>query len=282
MFIELYSLIAPFYIACVAGSFGLIIGSFLNVVVYRLHTGRSLSGRSHCLTCAAPLLWYELLPVVSYLALRGRCGHCGAWFTPRYALVEALTAGLFFMTWLLTPDVVVAFVLSGVMATFVVIVVYDMRHYIIPDECVAALIVLALMLVGYHVWQGTEALAAVSLRVAAAFAGAGFFYFLWRISEGRWLGFGDVKLAVPLGLLVGPTQVFSFIVLSFWIGAAISLALVAAATLLARGQRGLRFGGVPRTMKSAVPFAPFLVAAAIICLWWPIDVVALFSYDFIL
>ncbi len=110
---------------------------------------------------------------------------------------------------------------------------------------------------------------------AAAFL---FFWLLWRVSDGRWLGYGDVKLAMPLGLLVGIGGVFSFIAFSFWIGAAISLLLMAFSSMLASGQSGLRFSRGPIRMKSEVPFAPFLILAFALVFLFEADVLALVTY----
>ena len=100
---------------------------------------------------------------------------------------------------------------------------------------------------------------------------------MWLVSKGRWIGFGDVKLAVPLGILVGSSLVFSMVVFSFWIGAAISLLLVGLAKLQ-RGKLRLRFGLRGLTIKSAVPFAPFLIAGSLFTLFTHINVLDLFSF----
>ena len=117
----------------------------------------------------------------------------------------------------------------------------------------------------------------VCTYILSALGGVAFFLFLWIVSKGQWLGFGDVKLAFPLGLLVGPAYVFSFVVLSFWIGAGVSLLLLGAARF-SRGKAGLHVPGKALTMKSAVPFAPFLVASTVVILFTHFNVLALFSF----
>lgn len=268
----------PFLVAIIF-ILGAIIGSFLNVVIYRFHTGKSLSGRSHCLSCGKELSWYHLFPLLSYLLLRGRCGYCGAAFTPRYFVVELLTATLFSLVVLSFTDVVEIGLLLLVMALLVLTLVYDLRHMIIPNEFVFWIFVLALLREGYHVmylalpWQ--EALG----NVLWPLSGAMFFFCLWYFSEGRWIGFGDVKLVVPLGIVVGAAGVFSMIVLSFWIGAVISIILVGLQKLTKGGKPTLRFLGVPLTMKSAVPFAPFLILGCLVVLFAQIDVISFFYND---
>lgn len=269
--------LSPFLIASFAFGLGAIIGSFLNVLIYRFHTGRSLSGRSHCLSCAHSLSPFELVPIVSYLALRGRCAHCGSFFTARYMLVELLTASLFAAGTLLFTDLLFIFIWWLVCAILVVIVVYDIRHLIIPDELVLALVVVALLQFGYQ-WYLGKGLWSIGIDVLAAAIGSGFFFMLWWFSKGRWLGFGDVKLAFPLGLLVGAGGVFSMVVVSFWVGAIVSVGILGLATLLRRlrGKLPVHLRLPTLTMKSAVPFAPFLVAGCLWVLLFGIDVLALF------
>lgn len=268
-------------LAAIAFGFGAIIGSFLNVVIYRLHTGKSLAGRSHCMSCAAPLSWYHLFPLVSYLVLRGRCGHCSARFTARYFFVELLTASLFALVVLTYSDLVEIGLLLVAVALLVVVLVYDLRHMIIPDEYVIGLLGVALVREMYLVLAVGQDFRTSLATALCALLAAGFFFCLWFFSKGRWIGFGDVKLVVPLGLLVGVSGVFSMVVLSFWIGAGISVLLLWLQKLLARGKPALRFWGIPLTMKSAVPFAPFLIAGCLLVLLFRFDVLTLFNYDFI-
>lgn len=239
--------------------FGTVIGSFLNVVLYRLHTGRSLGGRSHCMTCGKELSWYELLPVVSYVAQGGVCRGCGAFVPHRYLVVELLTGLSFVSVWhLFSHDYFLLTLYLILVSIFILILVYDIRHTIIPDELTALTGLVALTLLGYRyalVPDAWEVFTSVASGLGAGF----FFYGLWKISRGRWIGLGDAKLALPLGVMVGSVGVFSMVVLSFWIGAVVSLMLLGGERLLARGKIRLRFLGTPRTIKSEVPFAPFLI-----------------------
>lgn len=237
---------------------GTIIGSFLNVVLYRLHTGKSLGGRSHCMTCGKTLRWYELLPVVSYLYQKGVCRGCSAYVPHRYLVVEVLTGLSFAWVWhLFSYDYLLLTLYAVLVSTFILIVFYDIRHTIIPDELTVVVGAVALALLGYE-YATFGDVAMILTRVASGF-GAGFFFFgLWYISKGRWIGLGDAKLALPLGVIVGVGGVFSMVVFSFWIGAVISLALLGLQRLLTRGKISLQFLGAPRTIKSEVPFAPFL------------------------
>ena len=261
-----------------AFGFGVIIGSFLNVYIYRFHTGKSLAGSSHCLSCGADLRWFELFPLVSYLALRGRCRTCGCRIPGRYFLVELMTGLLFALTLTLTLEVALVLLWWFILSVLVVIVVYDLYHFIIPDRLTILLTIATLVLYGYTFVVHGNSLETIGWSVLAALGGSAFFLFLWAISKGRWLGFGDVKLAFPLGLLVGPTAVFSFVVLSFWIGAIVSLAIIGW-SWLSRGKDGLHLPSRSLTMKSAVPFAPFLVASGLVILFTSFNVLALFSFS---
>lgn len=256
--------------------YGLIIGSFLNVVIYRFHTGKSLSGSSHCLSCATPLRPYELLPLISYLILKGRCRSCGSLIPVRYFLVELMTAALFVLAGLTALTVPELFYLLLVLSILVIIIIYDIRHYIIPDILTVALIVISGSWLAWQWWQGV-AVSILITTLIGALLGSGFFFALWFISKGQWLGFGDVKLAFPLGLMVGGPLVFSMVVYSFWVGAVVSLIIVGLGKLQ-RGQLRLHLGLTNLTIKSVVPFAPFLIAGCLIALFTHVDVLSLFTF----
>lgn len=240
--------------------FGAVIGSFLNVVIYRLHTGRSLDGRSHCMSCGKTLSWFELIPIVSYLCLRGKCRGCGSYIPHRYFTVEVLTGLLFTLVWYVSGNTAILLVLNAlVVAVCVVMLVYDMRHMIIPDELTVLTAGIGLVFVGYNVWQGGGG-AFIIDAVLGSILVSFFFFTLWFLSKGRWIGFGDVKLGVPFGLMVGLQGAFSLVVFSFWIGAIIGLSLIGIERMLKRGQFHLRFFDSSHTIKSEVPFAPFFIS----------------------
>lgn len=263
----------PYY----AFGVGIIIGSFLNVVIYRFHTGRSINGHSHCMSCGERLRWFELFPLLSFLCLRGRCRTCSCRITPRYALVEFLTGALFTLSLFAASTTYELLFLWLIMSVLVVITVYDINHYIIPDKLVLMLTLLVFAMQGYAVWLGSKSTVALTEDFIYALAGAGFFLFLWVISKGKWLGFGDVKLAFPLALIVGAPLVFSMVVFSFWIGTIVSLSLIGVAKLQ-RGKLGLRFTGQGLTIKSVVPFAPFLIAGCLLVFFTHINVISIFSF----
>lgn len=273
---DLLSLLPLLPLSVLAFFYGLIIGSFLNVYIYRFHTGKSLRGHSHCLSCATSLRWFELFPLVSYLALRGRCRTCGCAIPVRYLFVELMTGALFAGVLGVTTSLIEVLFWWVVMSILVVIIVYDIRHYIIPDRLTLMLVLLGGCLLGYRYYSGAS-LTDLSIEVASSLAGAGFFFLLWLVSGGRWLGFGDVKLAFPLGIFAGATLVFSMIVFSFWIGAIVSVALVGLARLQG-GKVRLRFLPRKLTIKSVVPFAPFMIAGCLLVFFTHTNVLDLFTF----
>jgi prepilin signal peptidase PulO-like enzyme (type II secretory pathway) len=261
------------YIVLFSTLLGFVVGSFLNVVVLRHGTGRSLLGRSSCASCLQKLSWYELVPVASYVLQRGRCRSCGSRIALQYPLVE-LTAGLLFgllalqfLEKSLSLETSVIFLRHAIfMCLLLVILVYDLHHHIIPNDFVYIAILIgvipALAAPFLIPWGSSVALALLAGPLVAIPL-----WLLWFVSHGRWMGFGDVKLALALGWFLGLSLGLTALLLSFWVGAAVGMALILTPKILAYG-RGLL--GTPRlwqtsarfTMKSEVPFAPFLIAGA--------------------
>ena len=239
---------------------GLLIGSFLNVVIYRLNTRKSLGGRSACMSCRHKLSWHELIPLLSFLWLRGRCRKCKTRISLQYPLVE-LGTGLVFLFLFLTLRHNAIYVSSvsfaasylfyaSAFSVLIVITVYDMKHKIIPDRLAFILGLLAfagLFLFESSVWRPhipgiMDILSGIIL--AAPFAA------LWLISSGKWMGLGDAKLLLGLGWLLGLEISLSGVVLAFWIGAGTGILLM----IFSRHYK----------IKSEIPFAPFLCLGAFI------------------
>jgi leader peptidase (prepilin peptidase)/N-methyltransferase len=163
------------------------------------------------------------------------------------------------------------------MATLVVVSVYDLAHFIIPNAFVIFLSGLALLYVGYNgVMVGDYY--GVIWNALAAFLAYSFFAGLWWYSGGRWLGYGDAKLAIPLGFMVGITGVFSMIALAFWIGTIISIGILVWQKYQKRGQLGFHLKRTTLTIKSEVPFAPFLILGFLAVFIFGVDVLVWFSY----
>jgi leader peptidase (prepilin peptidase)/N-methyltransferase len=231
---------------------GLIFGSFLNVVIYRYNTGRSIGGRSQCLACGKMLRWYELIPLFSFVFQGGKCRGCGSKISWQYPVVELATALSFFLVWQLSLPPVSRLIYLAIVLCLVVIVAYDWRHLIIPDAFVYSFITLALINTILLSRFNLDSFGRVIISHLLAGAGlAAFFWLLWLISRGRWLGFADGKLALGIGFLLGPLAGISAVILAFWTGAVVGVGLIIISRLSAR------YGYV--TMKSELPFAPFLI-----------------------
>ncbi len=256
---------------------GLIVGSFLNVIILRIRTGRSfVVGRSQCATCARNLPWYELLPVVSFLVLKGRCTGCKSKISSQYVFVELLTAFLFLafgffdtasfsILSITTIGTLLFHLLIG--SILVVIFVYDMRHMIIPDSLSLILFILALCLLAFEITFVGKGMFYAYSHLLSALLVAGFLWFLWKVSEGKWMGLGDSKLMAGLGLLTTLPQGISGLAFSFWIGASVSLGIL----FINR----LRGSSKKITMKTEIPFAPFLILGMLIAIFFQSNVFSL-------
>src|SRR3989344_5877873 len=214
---------------------GTLVGSFLNVVGTRWGSGRTILGRSSCPHCNKTLKWWELVPIFSFLIQKGRCRSCGTKISYQYPIIEIFT-GLIFATvpvWTLP-----------IFCIYVVILIYDFHHKIIPDPLVYTAIALSLIyaLLNLRTYELIDLLAGLIIFL--------FFAAIWLLSRGRAMGFGDAKLGLSIGLLLGAAQGLSAIILAFWIGAVYSLAYI-----FIKNDKGL-------TMKSEVPFAPFIIIGA--------------------
>ena len=244
-------------------SFGLIVGSFLNVVIFRYHTGRTVRGRSACLSCGHTLRPIELIPVISYLFQKGKCRSCGSRVSFQYPLVEIMGGLLFLGVYAQTLPVVSTAVALVAGSLLIVIGVYDVRHKIIPDAFVYALAALGLgaLFLGPDLRLVTPSLLAILAGPLFALP----FLALSLISSGRWMGLGDAKLALPLGWLLGAGESVTAFMLAFWIGT-VAVASAALARTLARAfSLGKLFPeGKTLTMETEVPFAPFLIAGAVV------------------
>jgi len=238
--------------AVIFGVFGLIIGSFLNVLVLR-YPDRGVGGRSACMSCGKQIRVYDNIPVFSWLILRGRCRDCRARISPQYPLVELVSAIVFACiggsSLALLPQVLAC----AISALLIAIAVYDFRHTIIPDPWVYSFAFLALLFQLLFAPR-LDALTFLDGAIVAAPLFA-----LWLYSRGAWMGFGDVKLAVGMGWLLGALYGAAALFFAFVLGAVVGVGLIAF-THTARSAKG----GDGFTMRSEIPFGPFLVAGTFI------------------
>lgn len=246
-------------------AFGLIFGSFTNVLILR-HGTRSLDGRSSCPRCGKTLQWYELIPVISWIMLRGRCASCAKPISVQYPLVE-LAAGISFAAFGLAPLPVIAQMLGCAIAIlFIAIFVYDLYHMIMPDRWVWSFNALALVLSLYLLYLFAPAgawMPYVWLLAAGPLVSLPLFL-MWFVSRGMWMGFGDVKFALGMGWLLGLGYGYLALMYSFVIGAIVGVFILIplphiVKTLRSLGITHLGGGKEGFTMKSEVPFGPFLI-----------------------
>lgn len=263
----------------VIGALGLIIGSFLNVYILRLHTGRSTAGRSGCMSCGEKLSWSELVPVLSFFYLGGRCKTCGSSISHQYWMIEVTTAVLFVLVWAQGYAVLPAVFALAFMLLLTVIAVYDLKHTIIPNKVVYTFIVLA-FLANIPIFGTAEFMDIVSTLTLVAVSGvlvATPLLLLWLVSKGAWMGFGDVKLSLGFGLVLGVYDGLTAVMLGFILGAIIGLFLLYGPRLIQKVMKdsSLSYVASRFTMSSEVPFAPFLILGFILVFLLDVDILSI-------
>ncbi len=238
-----------FFIAIMVAIYGLLVGSFLNAWMWRVHTNRPIAkGRSMCPQCKTTLKWYELFPVLSWLGLRGKCRTCHkpiSWQYPAVELANALLwVGLFvFFTPVGTFEWVQLLIWFALSSLLLAALVYDARWMLLPDAFVVPATILAFVLAVLSTLDiGT--LSALWPKLIAAALFAGIFFLIWYASGGGWIGDGDIWLAAIMGLVLTGVQLVVAIFVAFNLGAIIGLILIA----IHRKNR-----------KSTIAFGPFLI-----------------------
>ena len=239
---------------------GAIIASFIGVVVARLNTGQSfLTGRSHCDACGTPLKPLSLVPILSFVASRGRAQCCGARISFLSPLTEILLGGLFVLGYLsLGVSSALPCMLLAI-SLLLALVLYDLVHQILPSSLLYTFVVVGAV-TGFLSSPSLEIFYQTSLVAVLIALSLAAIHFL---SHGRAMGLADAPFAFGLSLLVGPAALSGFI-FSFWIGAVIGIAL------LLKRPRGSRMG-------VEVPFAPFLAAGFLLAYftqWNPFTLIA--------
>ena len=243
--------------------FGCVVGSFLNVVILRLPKGQKLTGRSHCLSCSHQLGTFELVPLLSFVFLFGRCRYCKAKISFRYFVIELLTGLLFMAVWknglplLSVADYALLLRNFFIVAVLIAVFVIDFEHYLILDTVIFPGIILVLLFnlaIGAALGLGLlPGLHNFLWSLLGAIVAAAPFYLLWLASKGRWLGFGDVKFALFIGAVFGWPLLAVSLMSAVFIGGASSV-------LLLLSKR--------KTLASRVPFGTFLSLGAAVALFF--------------
>ncbi|MEA2065410.1 MAG: prepilin peptidase [Patescibacteria group bacterium] len=230
---------------------GAIIGSFLNVVIFRLRAKKSfLKGRSYCPKCKKKIAWYDNIPILSFLILRGKCRNCKTKISFQYPLVELSTGVLFVITFFHNYQLpitnyqlpITVFRDWFFVSVLIIIFVYDFKYYLILDKITIPAIIIAFALnfsLGFS----------LSNILIGAIIGGNFFLIQFLISKGRWIGGGDIRLGILMGVMLGWKMVILAIMIAYIVGAIFSI------ILLAFKKKGL---------KSQIPLGTFLSIATMI------------------
>ncbi len=256
-------------------AFGLAVGSFLNVVATRydgerfLLSNKLIGGRSHCEQCKKTLRWFELVPLFSFALQGGRCRRCKARLSIQYPIVELLSGIIFVAVPLAlgvgstlgatatvaTPLMLLAALWIAVFEALLVMTIIDIRLGIIPDEINIFLGALGILLLLIPVPLDA---AAVLIKLISALGAGMFFALLIAVTRGKGMGMGDLKLAIPLGLLFGWPEIVLVLMAAFVIGAVVGVIAIARGT---------------NSMKGTLPFGPFLALGAATAFLWGTPIV---------
>ncbi len=229
-------------IACLVAVAGLAFGSFGNVLLVRFAEGSDVGGRSRCPKCHHVLAWHDLIPVVSFLLLRGKCRYCPQAISRQYPIVEIASAALFVLAYFLFPaDPIRMGATALVLWGLLLVSIYDYYYLLIPDLFTA------------FVFIGAATFSISSWSVVPAAFGSliAFLWFgiQWAASSGRFVGSGDILIAASLGFWLGIRGTITMLFLSYIIGAAVAVVLL----LRGRAEKG-----------SHLPFGPFLAIGAVL------------------
>jgi len=232
--------------------FGLAVGSFLNVLIDRLPRDESpFKGRSYCEKCYKTLRWYDLIPLLSFIVLKGKCRYCHSTISYYYPIVEALTGVAFVFVVSFIPQENIKYQISNIkytielfyylfiVSSLIVIFFADLKYGIIPDKIIypSILVSIAYLFINHK-----------SLFINHLLVGVGaflFFFLLYLITRGRGMGFGDVKLVFLLGLFLGWPKIIVMFYFAFLTGAALGCILI--------------LWGKKKLRGETLPFGPFLV-----------------------
>ncbi len=242
---------------------GLVFGSFLNALVFRTHADIPMTGRSKCMKCEVPINARDLVPVLSFLLLRGRCRSCKEEISWQYPLIEIATAVAFVLLALplvspinpeAMPVLVATFIAQATIVLFLIIIfVYDLQYsYILDRFTFPAMILAVIFNMSLPSFGWTYLPMPLSMLIGAAVIG-GFFLMQYLVSRGRWIGGGDIRMGVFMGLWLGVERGLLALLISYVVGALVGIVL-----LLTR-RKGL---------QSHIPLGTFLALGTFIAMLW--------------
>ncbi|MFZ5366299.1 MAG: prepilin peptidase [Patescibacteria group bacterium] len=251
---------------------GLCVGSFLNVLIYRLPHSLPITGRSKCPKCKKKILWYDNIPLLSFAFLRGKCRFCHSPISGYYPVVELLTGCLFISAAIFLPEQNIKYQILNIkyflvlsyylviISTLIVLFFTDLRFQIIPDRVIypTAAIVLAFSLI-------TNYQLPITNYFLSALGAGSFFLLLHFLTRRKGMGMGDVKLGFLMGLVLGFPKIILALYLAFLTGAFIGVILILG--------KKKRFG-------EHIPFGPFLTSATFVSLFWGDEILKWFTARF--
>lgn len=233
---------------------GINFGSFLSCLIYRLEKKESfIFGKSFCPHCKHPLSFFDLIPIISFFLLKGKCRYCKKKISFFYPLIEFTTGILFLIFWwhfknLEGPFRIFTLICFWLISSFLLsIFVFDLKHYLIPDELIFSIIFILSFWLFTSYFFGFLSFFELKNRIFSAIFSTLPFLILVVISKEKWLGWGDVKLSFFLGLFLGWPKILVSLFLSYFLGSIVGIILV----LLKK-----------KSLKSEIPFAPFLILGA--------------------
>lgn len=237
------------YFLFLAFILGLLIGSFLNCLIWRIYEKKTILGRSICPKCQKQIAWYDNIPVLSYLILKARCRNCKKYISLQYPIIELVTGVLFALAFFYNPEFSIfnLIFLKDVflISILIIIFIYDLRWYLIPDIVslpAIGIIIIFNLLLGMA-WQNF---------LLAGIIGGGFFLLQFLISQGRWVGGGDIRLGLLMGLALGWPKILLALFIAYITGSIIGVGLILAGK---------------KKMSSEVPFGVFLTIATIVSMF---------------
>jgi len=232
--------------------FGASIGSFLNVLIDRLPQDKKITGRSYCDHCRHQLALYDLIPILSFFLLKGRCRYCGKKISFQYPLVELITGILFIFIFKDSPFSRTV-LLWGIASCFIVIFFSDVKYHLISDYIFWALFGFSLMLKLFKNFSLIEVLNQVQDDIFSGLIVAFPIWLIYFLSKEKAMGLGDVYLSAILGFLLGWQKGFLALYLAFVLGGIVGFLLII-------------FGR--KKLKSKIAFGPFLIIGGLVMLFW--------------
>ena len=262
------------YIATIIFVFGTVIGSFLNVLIYRLPIGMDFKvGKSMCTTCKHSLAWYDLFPLFSWIFLGGKCRYCKDKISARYPIVEALNGIMYVLIYLFLSggNAIKGLNLSllgyMIVASCLIVTAWiDFEHQIIPDSMWISIFVGGIFIVIDAAINGRFTKEFIISKVIGLFAVSGFFFLIGVISKGAWMGGGDVKLMAAAGFVLG----WKAVIVSLFLGAFVGVLFSIVRKLVAK-----------KEMSGVIPFGPFLAIGIAVSLFVGENILNLYLNMFI-